>query len=333
MNEKKTSETLSAQESECVQKRVILRSPLAHRFQSKRFQTRRKPLAQWIRHRLSVCLAFSFVFFCLSACAARQEVLQPETLASLRFQQNLNGLLPLDLMFLDETGRSIRFGNCLRDKPAILVFGYYECPMLCSAVLNGLLNALNDLKRTIGKDFDLIFVSIDPAETPRLAAAKRASYLRHYDRPGAQIGWHFLTGEQPSILQLSKAAGFPYAYEAATKQYAHPAGILVLTPEGRISKYLFGASYSPAELNDALAAASRKQISSPIQDLLMLCFHYNPVTGKYGAAIMALVRVFGLLTLGGIAVLVFKAARGREPAPAASARPSPQTRKQEIPAP
>jgi protein SCO1/2 len=332
MNSTKTSGTPVTQEHESTQRRVILRSP-THRFQSRRFQSRRKPLAQWIRHRASICLLLSFLFSCFSTHARQSDLLQPETLASLKFQQNLNSILPLDLMFQDESGHSIHLRDCLHDKPAILVFGYYECPMLCSAVLNGLLNGLNDLKRTVGKDFDLIFVSIDPGETPHLAAAKRASYLRHYDRPGSESGWHFLTGEQLSIAQLSKAAGFPYAYEAASKQYAHPAGILVLTPEGRISKYLFGVSYSPSELNDALAAASKKQISSPIQDLLMLCFHYNPITGKYGATIMALVRVFGLLTLSGIAALIFKAARRKEPSLTTNTRSTLEARKQEMPAP
>jgi protein SCO1/2 len=332
MSNTKTTEAPLAQETECVQKRVILRSP-THKFQSKRFQGRRKPLAQWIRHRISICVAIVFVCCCHCSQAAQPSPLQPETLASLRFRQNLDTIIPLDQTFRDESGQTIRFRDCLHKQPAILVLGYYECPMLCNAVLNGLLNGLNDLKRTTGKDFDLIFVSIDPKETPRLAAAKRASYLRHYDRPGSEVGWHFLTGDEPSIRSLSDVAGFQYAYEPASKQYAHPAGVLILTSEGRISKYLFGVSYPPSEINAALTAASQKQIGNPIQELFMLCFHYNPITGKYGALIMVMVRVAGLLTIAGLAALIIRTARRKEPRALDHAPGSFPPAKQEIPAP
>jgi protein SCO1/2 len=312
MNTTKLPETTVTQENESTSRRVILRSPVAHRFQSKRFQSRRKPLAHRIRHRFSMCLMVAVLCSCEFSGAAPSDTLQPEQLAGLKFRQNLNAIIPLDQSFLDESGHSILLRKCLHERPAILVLGYYECPMLCNLVLNGLLNGLNDLKRTAGKDFDLIFVSINPNETPQLASAKRASYLRHYDRPGSESGWHFLTGAAAATQQLAEAAGFPFAYEPASKQYAHPAGVLVLTSEGKISKYLFGVTYPASDLNDALAAASKKQIGNPIQDLLMLCFHYNPITGKYGAAIMTIVRISGALTVAGLAWVVIRAARKKQ---------------------
>jgi protein SCO1/2 len=332
MNILKNAEAPPVRESECMQKRVILRSP-THKFQSKRFQGRRKPLAQWIRHRVSFCLAVAFLCCCNSDHAAQPAALQPETLANLKFRQNLDTIIPLDQAFWDESGQTIRFRDCLHNQPAILVLGYYQCPMLCNALLNGLLNGLNDLKRTAGKDFDLIFVSIDPRETPRLAAAKRASYLRHYDRPGSETGWHFLTGDEPSIRSLSEAAGFQYAYDPASKQYAHPAGLLFLTSEGRISKYLFGVSYPPSELNAALTTASQRQIGNPIQELFMLCFHYNPITGKYGALIMIMVRMAGVTTIAALATLIIKTARRKQPRGLQTPADCSPRVEQEIPAP
>jgi protein SCO1/2 len=251
---------------------------------------------------------------------ARAGPLEPATLAKLTFEQKLNMSLPLQERFHDENGASVKLGDYFGEQPAILVLGYYTCPMLCNSVLNGLVKSIDDLKLTAGKDFSVIFASIDPSETPALAAAKRKTYLRHYDRPRSEQGWHFLTGEEPAIHRLAVDAGFSYAFDPVARQYAHPSGLIVVTPEGKISKYFFGVSFPSKDLNEALIAASKRHISSPIQQFLLLCFHYNPVTGKYGTLILNLVRVFGVATMLGLGALVFSMS-GRKPAVPAPSTP------------
>ena len=250
---------------------------------------------------------------CLRAFAGG--TLSPDTLARIGFEQKLDGQMPLDLPFRAENGRAVQLGDYFGSKPVILILGYYGCPMLCTLVNDGLIETLQDLRPDIGSQFNILSVSIDPDEKPALAAAKKREYLKRYGRPGAERGWHFLTGGEEPIRRLAGAAGFGYAYDAGVKQYAHPTGFLVLTPQGRISRYFFGVTFSPKELQAALADASADKTGSRIEQLFLLCFHYSPITGKYGALIMNVVRgsaAATLLALGGyVFVMVRRERAGR----------------------
>ncbi len=251
------------------------------------------------------------------------------------FDQKLGATVPLDARFRDEDGRLIPFGQTLAaGRPAILLLGYHECPMLCSAVLNGLIATLHDLKWTAGREFDLIDVSIDPAEPVSLAASKRRIYLKRYSRPGAAAGWHFLTaaesGDDRSIRQLADSIGFRYRYDPATKQYAHASGFAILTPDGRVSRYFFGINFDPAELHAALAAAGAREVSrTPIEQFLILCFHYNPIQGKYGALIMHLLRAGAVGTIVAMGAGIYwlsRSPRRREPQAQTADAPVPVAR-------
>jgi protein SCO1 len=228
---------------------------------------------------------------------ARAQVISEEALKKIKFDQKLGAQVSPNLQFRDENGKLVRLGDYLGKKPVILVLGYYGCPMLCTFVLNGMIGSLQDIKWEIGNQFEVINVSIDPHETPALAAAKKRAYVRRYGRHDATQGWHFLTGEEPAIQRLAAEVGFGYAYDARIKQYAHPSGLVILTSEGKVSHYLSGVMYSTKELNEALLDASAHKVGSPIQQLFLLCFHYTPITGKYGALIMYGVRATGILTL------------------------------------
>ena len=242
--------------------------------------------------------------------------LEGKDLAQIRFEQKLDQQLSLGLAFVDETGQQVSLDRYFHKKPVVLVPGYYGCPMLCGLVANGLVEALQDIKATPGHDFEVVFVSINPRESSTLALAKKNSYLKRYGRAQSANGWHFLTGSESAIRAVCDQLGFHYAYDFRSKEYAHPSGVVVATPDGRIARYLLGVTYSSAELNGAIKTASTRQIGSPIKDLLLLCFHYTPITGKYGGLVMALVRGTAVLTLMGIAGAIYFTAhrRGRRPA-------------------
>jgi len=246
----------------------------------------------------------------LVSLAAHASELPDSALRQIRFDQRINAQIPFAATFRDETGKSVRLGDYFGRKPVILVLGYYGCPMLCTLVSNGLVETMQDLKADIGNQFDVLEVSISPLETPPLAAAKKREYLRHYGRRGADAGWHFLTGDEPAIRQLADAVGFRYAYDPAIKQYAHPSGFIVLTPQGKVSRYFFGVNFRGEELYAALQDASANRAGSPVRQLLLLCFHYSPVTGKYGALILGGVRAIGLATFVALAVFVTRSLRG-----------------------
>jgi protein SCO1 len=250
------------------------------------------------------------------------QTLSDDALGRVRFEQKLYQPVSPTLPFLDETGRQVRLGQYFGQKPVLLVLGYYECPMLCTLVLNGLVESAADLKWSIGRDYEVVDISIDPQEGPALATAKKRAYLKRYGRSGATDGWHFLTGTDAAIREVAGEVGFRYAYDPASKQYAHPSGLVVLTPGGRVSRYLFGVTFSPADLNEALRGAASNRVSSPIQQFILLCFHYNPITGKYSREIMQLLRGFGVATvlvfLGYILTLV-RQGRARSLASVASA--------------
>lgn len=229
----------------------------------------------------------------------------PRALQKVSFEQRLNEQLPLDLVFRDETGREVKLAEYFNHgRPVILSLVFYECPMLCNQVLNGLVSSIKTLSFTAGKEFDVLTVSFDPREGPELARAKRDSYIMRYQRPGAENGWHFLVGSQESITALTKAVGFNYTYDNATNQFAHASGIIVLTPQGKLSRYFYGIDYAPRDLRFGLIEASEGRIGSPVDQLLLYCYHYDPATGKYGPVVMNVMRLGGIISLIGIASLI-----------------------------
>jgi protein SCO1 len=227
---------------------------------------------------------------------------RPELLKDVGVDQKLNDEIPLDLTFRDEHGNPVELAQYFGSKPVILTLAYYNCPMLCTQVLNGLDRSLKEIPLSIGKDFNVVTVSIDPTERPVLAEAKQAMYTGMYGRPGAAQGWHFLTGDEPQIKQLAQAVGFRYAYDADSKQFAHASVIMVLTPEGRLSRYFYGIQYPERDLRLGIEEASHGKISSPVDAILLFCYHYDPHTGKYGLLISRVIQLAGGLTvlIGGI---------------------------------
>ena len=219
----------------------------------------------------------------------------PPGLRNVSLEQRLNQQVPLDLGFRDDTGRQLPLSSYFGGKPVILALVYYQCPMLCTQILNGLVISLRGMSLVSGRDFEVVAVSIDPTETPDLAARKKAEYLRRYAK--SSTGWHFLTGAEPQIRHLAEAVGFRYAYDPQTKQYAHASAIMVLTPGGRLSRYFYGIEYAPRDLRLGLVEASENKIGSPADQLLLYCYHYDPSTGKYSAIVMNIVRLAGALTL------------------------------------
>jgi protein SCO1/2 len=233
----------------------------------------------------------------------------PGVLGKVSFEQHLNEQLPLDLVFKDETGRDVKLGDYFGKKPVVLTFVYYECPMLCTQVLNGLASALSVIDESIGKEFDVVTVSFDPRETPVLAAGKKQAYLDRYKRAGADRGWHFLTGQQASIDALTKAAGFSYAWDDSTQQFAHASGVVVATPDGTLANYFFGIDYSPRDLKFALIESSQGKVGKFAEKVLLYCYHFNPATGQYGFVAMRAVRIGGAVTLAALVGFVFVSLR------------------------
>lgn len=228
---------------------------------------------------------------------------RPGILGKIGIDQRLNQQVPLDLPFVDERGRDVKLGDYFGKRPVILALVYYECPMLCTQVLNGVVSALGVVKFNAGTEFDMIAVSINPKEGPGLAAQKKQTYVDRYKRPGTEQGFHFLTGTQASIDRLAQAVGFRYEYDAEIGQYAHGAGIEILTPKGVISKYFYGIEFPPRDIQFGLIQASEQRIGSRIDDVLLLCYHYDPATGKYGLVAIDAVRIGGVATV--LAFLAF----------------------------
>jgi len=231
---------------------------------------------------------------------------RPELLKDVGIDQKLNDTIPLNLTFRDEHGKTVELAQYFGSKPVILSLVYYSCPMLCTQVLNGLERSLKNIPMGIGADFNVVTVSIDPTERPVLAEAKQELYTGMYGRPGAAEGWHFLTGDEPQIKRLADAVGFRYAYDADSKQYAHASAIMLLTPEGKISRYFYGISYPERDLRLGLVDASEGKIGSPVDAVLLFCYHYDPHTGKYGLLISRVIQLAGGLTVlfGGIALVI-----------------------------
>jgi protein SCO1 len=248
----------------------------------------------------------------------------PQALREIGFDQNIDQRLPLDTMFRNEAGAAVRLGDYFGKRPVVLVFAYYDCPMLCTMVINGLSSALGVLNLNPGQDFEIVTVSFNARDTPASATAKKAAYLERYRRPGAAEGWHFLTGDQPQIDRLTKAAGFRYVWDEQTKQYAHPSGVIVVTRDGRLSKYLFGIEYGPRDLRLGIVEASEGKVGTPVDALLLYCYHYDPMTGRYGLAIMRAVRMAGAATVLALAAfIVVMVRRERYGAPGTTAPGTP----------
>ena len=249
--------------------------------------------------------------------------LRPPGLKNVGIEQHLNEQIPPNLAFRDETGKPVQLGDYFGKKPMILNLVYYQCPMLCGEVLSGLESALRVLKFDVGKEFDVLTVSFDPKETPEMAAAKKAEYLKRYGRSGAAKGWHFLTGPPASIDALTKAAGFQYEYDATTGQFAHATAIMVLTPEGKIAQYYYGVEFAPKDLRLGLIQASQNKIGNLVDEVLLYCYHYNPDTGKYGAIISRVLQLSAgatILILGTFLVVMFRLDSARRKRPQLTVR-------------
>jgi protein SCO1 len=234
---------------------------------------------------------------------------KPEILKRVGIDQKIGQQLPMDLVFRDETGRDVRLGDYFGRRPVVLALAYYECPMLCTQVLNGMTGALKTLTFDAGTDFDVVVVSIDPRDTFRLAADKKLAYVASYGRPQTVAGWHFLTGADASIKPLADALGFRYAYDENLKQYAHGAAIYVTTPKGVVARYLLGIDYAPRDLRLSIVEASNNVLGTVTDKVLLLCYHYDPATGKYGAATINAVRVGFIATVAGFLAFLFVSLR------------------------
>jgi protein SCO1 len=234
---------------------------------------------------------------------------RPPRLENVGIDQHLDAQIPPNLIFTDDAGRSVMLGEYFGEKPLILNLVYYNCTMLCGEELAGLTSAMKLVKFDLGTEFEVVTVSFDPRETPAIAAAKKKDFIARYGRAGAAGGWHFLTGSPDSINALSNAVGFKYHYDPKTNQYAHATAIMILTPQGHISRYLYGVDYPPKDLRMGLVEASEKKIGNPVDQVLLYCYHYDPATGKYGAVVNNILKLGGAVTivlLGGLLLILFR---------------------------
>lgn len=228
----------------------------------------------------------------------------PPGLKSVTFAQRLGEPLPLDARFRDETGRDVALGEYFGRKPVVLAFVYYQCPMLCTQIMNGIASSLKALTMKPGREFDVVLISFDPRDKFETANAKKRAHLQHWSVTDQADGWHFLTGEEAAIRRVADAAGFTYTWEDATQQFAHVSGVLTVTPDGRLSRYFYGVEFSPKDLRLALVESSQGKIGSLVEELLLYCYQYDPASGRYGPVVMNLVRLGGVLTVGLVAVFV-----------------------------
>jgi protein SCO1/2 len=221
----------------------------------------------------------------------------PPQLKDVTFKQKLNDMLPLDTMFKDERGRPVALRQYFGQRPVVFAFVYYSCPMLCTQVMNGISSALKVMPFEAGKDFDVVLVSFDPRDTPAVAAEKKRAHLQYWSTENTAGAWHFLTGDEAAIRRVTSAAGFNYRWDEASQQFAHVSGVLVVTPDGRLSRYFYGIEYSPKDLRLALVESGQGHVGSAIDELLLYCYHYDPESGRYGVIVMNLIRLGGVLTM------------------------------------
>jgi len=237
---------------------------------------------------------------------------RPPYLENVGIEQRLDAQVPPDLAFTDDAGKPVKLGDYFGKKPLILNLVYYKCPMLCGEALAGLSGAMKMIKFDVGNEYEVVTVSFNPKETTADAATKKAEFIKRYGRPGAAAGWHFLTGSPDSINALTKAVGFQYQYDAARNQYAHATAIMVLTPQGHISRYFYGVDFPPKDLRMGLVEASQEKIGNAVDQVLLYCYHYDPATGKYGAVVSNMLKLGGGLTivlLGGLLLILFRLER------------------------
>lgn len=244
-----------------------------------------------------LCSVTLMLLFTLHAEGVGAQGPAPTILREVAFEQKLDAQTPLDAVFRDESGNLVRFGDLLHGKPVVLTLNYLQCKNLCPLILDSLIGSLSDLSFSIGHEFDVITVSIDPRELPSLATAKKNLYVKRYGRAGAEMGWPFLTAEPSAIQQLTQAVGFHYVYDARQDEFAHPAGVIVLTPEGKVSRYLYGAEIAAQDLRLALVEASQNKIGTAVDQLLLICYHYDPEQGKYSTLALDVTRWAGALTV------------------------------------
>jgi protein SCO1/2 len=237
----------------------------------------------------------------LTTIVAAAQTSQQEIAARAGLEQKLNAQIPLDATFRDEHGNAVPLRVFFHGKPVILALAYYECPNLCTLVLNGVLQTAQELRFNAGEEYEIVVVSFDARERPALAAAKKQVYIQRYGRAGAANGWHFLTGDQTAIARLSESVGYRFAYDDATRQFAHPSAIMILTPGGKVARYFPGIEYPPREVRLALIEASQERVGSLADRVFLLCFHYNPATGKYGLLITRAIQIAGIGTVLAIA--------------------------------
>jgi protein SCO1/2 len=245
----------------------------------------------------------------------------PGPLRQVGYDQRLGNQVPLDLPFRDETGRAVRLGSYFApqsNRPVILVLAYYRCPMLCDLVLQGVTSTLKPLTFDAGKEFDVVVASFDPKDTPQKAAERKRTILSGYGRAGREAGWHFLTGPQPSIDALTNAVGFRYVHDKERDEFAHPAGMVILTPAGKVSRYLFGIDFPPRNVRFGIMESSNERIGTAVDQLLLYCYHYDPAIGRYSAAALKILRLAAGATVIGLVslILVLRRRESRQPRPA-----------------
>jgi protein SCO1/2 len=222
---------------------------------------------------------------------------RPPALRDVGIDQRLGAALPLDAIFQDESARAVRLGQYFSGRPVVLALAYFNCPMLCTEVLNGVVSSLKTISFDAGKQFQVVVVSFDPRDKPADAAAKKAAYMAAYNRPGAEDGWHFLTGGPGSIERLTRAVGFRYKFDESLGQFAHAAAIYVATPQGKLSRYFYGIEYAPRDVRLGLIEASESRIGTPVDQILLYCYHYDPKVGRYGAVVMNILQLAGAATV------------------------------------
>jgi len=228
----------------------------------------------------------------------------PKPLLAVGIDQHLNEMLPLDLTFTDESGKEVRLGDYFGTMPVVLALVYYQCPMLCNELLNGLVSSLGVLPFDVGREFSVVVVSFNPEEEPSLARDVKSAYLKRYGHRGDPSSWHFLTGSAPSINGLTQAVGFRYGYDAPTKQFAHASGIMLVTPQGKLSRYFYGIEFAPRDLRLGLVEASANKVGTLTDQVLLFCFHYDPAQGKYGLLIMNVIRICGIVFVLAVGTLI-----------------------------
>jgi protein SCO1/2 len=254
-------------------------------------------------------LTLSALLLAAGAAHARPSSIVPDNvmpgpLKAVHYEQRLGEQVPLGLPFRDDAGRPVKLGDYLGKRPAVLILAYYRCPMLCDMVMQAAESGLKPLSLDPGKDFEVIVASIDPTDTPERAAMKKRDIVQRYGRPGTEGGWHFLTGPPPSIERLAHAVGFQYVYDKEKDQFAHAAGIVILTPEGKVSRYFFGIEYPPRDLRLGLVEASGNKIGGLVDQVLLYCFHYDPAIGRYSAITLNIMRVAALATVIGLVLMI-----------------------------